>query len=159
MMKAASAHCPPLSALPKDPWFWSALLAGVLFWLGYYFLLPHSGMLDGQSGIGGISPARLLLLVMVFPVLEEAAFRGWLQGRLLTLPQLRRSVWHLSLANALTSLLFVALHAVYHPPGWALAVFFPSLVFGFFRERYDSIIPGIALHCFYNSGYYILLAL
>jgi membrane protease YdiL (CAAX protease family) len=37
-------------------------------------------------------------------------------------------------------------------------VFAPSLVFGYFRERYGSIAPGAVLHVFYNAGYFLLVA-
>jgi hypothetical protein len=33
-------------------------------------------------------------------------------------------------------------------PEWAAAAFVPSLVFGHFRQRYGSIVPGAALHLF-----------
>jgi len=38
----------------------------------------------------------------------------------------------------------------------ARTAFFPSLVFGYFRDRYDSIWPGAALHIFYNAGWLLL---
>ncbi|MDG1783128.1 MAG: CPBP family glutamic-type intramembrane protease, partial [Porticoccaceae bacterium] len=62
-----------------------------------------------------------------------------------------------SLANVLTSLLFVAVHLINHPPLWALAVFGPSLVFGYSQERYNHLVAPIILHCSYNAGYFLLL--
>ena len=59
-------------------------------------------------------------------------------------------------ANLLTSLLFTALHFINHAPLWAAAVFFPSLVFGFFKDRTGKLAAPIILHVFYNSGYFWL---
>jgi hypothetical protein len=43
-----------------------------------------------------------------------------------------------------------------HPPLWALSVLIPSLIFGSVRDRLQSAYPAIVLHCFHNSGYFIL---
>lgn len=148
-----------ISRLLGDKLFLLALLAGVLFWVCFYLLVPVAGMLDGQLSLDAFLPQHLLLFVLFYPLVEEAAFRGWLQGALLAYQPTARSAYGLSIANVLTSVLFVLLHCFYHPLLSALAVFFPSLVFGFFRERYGSIKPGIVLHVLYNSGFYVLLVL
>ncbi len=101
---------------------------------------------------------RFLLPVLVYPVLEELTFRGWLQ------PLLYQRQWGaahyagLSAANLLTTLLFAASHLVWHSWPQALAVILPSLVFGYFRDRYDRVGPSVALHVFYNSGFVWLFA-
>ena len=59
-------------------------------------------------------------------------------------------------ANLLTSLVFAGMHFFYHLPLWAAAVFIPSLVFGYFKDKYLSLGPPILLHVYYNSGYYWL---
>ena len=61
-----------------------------------------------------------------------------------------------TLANLATSVLFTALHFVSHPPLWAAGVLLPSLLYGYFRDRHDSVYPAIALHVFYNAGYFLL---
>jgi membrane protease YdiL (CAAX protease family) len=38
-------------------------------------------------------------------------------------------------------------------------VLFPSLIFGYFRDRYTSIYPCMVLHAFYNAGYFGLTGL
>ena len=71
-----------------------------------------------------LSPAFLALAVWQ-PILEELFFRGYCQG------QLRRQSWGrqswrgLTVANSLTSLLFVVGHWWAHPPLWAIAVLLP----------------------------------
>jgi membrane protease YdiL (CAAX protease family) len=61
--------------------------------------------------------------------------------------------------NLITSLLFVLGHLWQHPAAWAVAIAVPSLVFGWFRDRHDSVYPCIALHMFYNTGYFALTGL
>ncbi len=106
------------------------------------------------------APLWFVSVVFLYPVLEEVAFRGALQG------SLRQGLgtlgpWPgLSLANILTSIVFVLLHLLYHPPLWALAVLIPSLLFGYFRDRFDgapdALLAPIALHAWYNAGWFWL---
>ena len=93
-----------------------------------------------------------LWLVVVTPVLEELAFRGLLQAELR-----QRLAWRMgriSLANLLTSGVFVGLHWMQSPTLLALAVFIPSLVFGYFKDRFNSVKPSIFLHVVYNAAYF-----
>jgi membrane protease YdiL (CAAX protease family) len=62
----------------------------------------------------------------------------------------------LTAANVLTSLVFVAAHFFYSHWIWALLVFFPSLVFGYLKERHQSLVSPIIMHAFYNGGYFWL---
>lgn len=106
-----------------------------------------------------LTPAQLawpmlLMVIVVRPVIEELVFRGLLQG---WLRERMRWQWHgFTAANVLTSIAFVAAHLVYQPLAWALAVFIPSLVFGYFRDRHDSVLPSVILHVWYNAGFFLL---
>lgn len=126
-------------------------MAALVFWAVFYLCVP-AGNLPSN-----IQPLNILLAVLIYPVLEEAAFRGWLQGRFLAWTSGQKKWQGISLANLLTSLAFMSVHFFYHSWWWALAVIVPSLVFGYFRERYQSILPGTALHIWYNAGYYIFI--
>ncbi len=142
-----------LEELFADRWFRAALAAGPVAWLLLYLLLrPHpswQGLVD-NTGL-------LIMACVIYPVLEELAFRGVLQGWLVRQPVAGRFFFAgITGANLLTSALFSAAHLFYHPPLWAVLVFGPSLIFGWFRDRYQSIIPGLVLHIFYNSGYFVL---
>jgi membrane protease YdiL (CAAX protease family) len=142
------------------PWFYrdivfaGAMFAGVGFWLGLWLCLPVHPVALAQV----LSPTFLSLAVWQ-PVLEELLFRGYCQG------QLRQQSWGqqcwrgLTVANSLTSLLFVAGHWLSHPPLWAMAVLLPSLLLGYCRDRYSSVYPCIVLHAFYNAGYFSLTGL
>ncbi len=122
-------------------------------WLILYILYQPQPSWQGVVENSGL----LLLLCFVYPVVEELAFRGALQGWLARYRIGRATVMAgLSGANILTSCLFVVAHLFYHPPMWALLVIGPSLVFGWFRDRYHSVVPAILLHILYNSGYFLL---
>jgi len=131
--------------LYKDPLWVAALLCGPIAW----YALVLADMLPGTLGI-----VLLVRFVLVQPVLEELVFRGLLQG---WLREKLRWQWRgMTAANLLTSIAFVVAHLVYQSPAWALAVFIPSLVFGYFRDRHDSVLPSIILHAWYNAGFFLL---
>lgn len=91
------------------------------------------------------------------PLFEELLFRGIIQGHLLQ-SMTRHKTWiGLSVSNLLTSFLFSVAHLGSHSISWSLLVFVPSLCFGFVRDRFDSVYPSIALHGFYNTGYFLLI--
>lgn len=134
----------------RDWQLWAALVAAPLFWGGWFFYHHPSLRLDWPL----VQPLLFVLLVVVYPLLEEIVFRGLLQPALAArLPQRRCG---LSVANLLTSLLFAGLHLFYKSPFWALATFLPSLVFGHFRDRHASLASPILLHVWYNLGYFLL---
>ncbi len=138
-------RCPPFF---RDWQFVAALAAGLLFWV---FL---SSMTAGvRSVVWKLSV--VLAVCLIQPLIEELIFRGVVQGELL------RHIWGskkwvgISAANAATSSAFMALHFLSHPPLWALSVIVPSLLFGHFRERHNSLYPPLALHIYYNTGYFL----
>ncbi|MDO6459979.1 JDVT-CTERM system glutamic-type intramembrane protease [Granulosicoccaceae sp. 1_MG-2023] len=100
----------------------------------------------------------LLQLVLLQPLLEEWLFRGNLQPALKARFSGAGGRLFFSPENLLTSALFAALHLFYHPPLWALLVFFPSLVFGWAMARYRHLLAPFALHAFYNAGYFLLFS-
>jgi len=112
--------------------------------------------------LGGLGPAAtvhswslLASLVIWQPLVEELLFRGVLQGELRRHAGMVRSRYGFSLANLLVSAVFAGAHLVNQPPGWALATFFPSLLFGFFRDRTGSVLPGLLLHVAFNAGFFL----
>ena len=115
-------------------------------------------LLVGYPQAAGVPGLRLLLIVVVVsPILEELMFRGGLQTWLYEKPRLRQGVGAgISFANLITSLLFAAFHTITQPWVWAAAVFIPSLVFGWVRDRSGSTAPAIVLHVWYNIGFVFL---
>jgi uncharacterized protein len=137
-------RCPPFF---RDWQFLAALVAGLLFWV---FL---STMMTGvRSLVWKLSVALSLCLVQ--PLIEELIFRGVVQGELLRRIWGQRKWLGVGAANAATSIAFTALHFLFHPPLWAASVLVPSLLFGHFRERHNSLYPPLCLHIYYNTGYF-----
>lgn len=139
----------------RDPVYWVLLSAGPVLWV---IMVWIGGM---QLTWAKTLPATaLLLVVVVYPVLEEIVFRGALQGYLLGkkffAKPLMAAIPMLSMANLLTSCVFVGMHFINHPPLAAALVFLPSLVFGWAMERYAHLFAPILLHAFYNAGYFVL---
>ena len=130
-----------------DPRFILALAAGVVFWIALAWL----GMQPPPLGL-----AALASVVLLQPVVEELLFRGLLLGWLGEKRWGRRQFAGFTLANLATALAFTALHFINHPPLWAAGVLLPALLFGYFRDRHASVLPAIALHVFYNAGYFLL---
>lgn len=138
-------HCPNFF---RDGQFLAALAAGGLFWLALAFIFPNARPAQFYLGI-------FFSLCVLQPFMEELIFRGALQGELLRRVWGQQKIIGLSVANWATSLAFVALHFIAHPPLWAVAVLAPSLLFGHFRERLRSLYPPLALHIYYNTGYFL----
>jgi len=137
----------------RDRLFLAALLVGIVTWLILYFLQQPIVQWNWPL----VRPWPFLSLVLLYPIVEEIVFRGLLQELLRDYVS-RRSLGPLTIANLLTSVLFAGLHFIYHAPLWAALVFFPSLVFGFFKDRTNHLLAPIILHVFYNAGYFWLFS-
>jgi len=125
-----------------------AILAAPLFIILYLTLFQDQSI-DLSTLLS--DKRSLFFLILFYPIVEELAFRGVIQEFIASKTRQVHTFFHVSLANVLTSILFVLMHFVHHQPLWALMVFVPSLIFGYFKEQYQSIYPGIFLHIFYNT--------
>ncbi len=147
-----------IKGLIRDRQFQAALIAGPMFWAAFWLYLASNP--EWGRSLSSLwppwpltAPAQFLLLAVIYPVLEELVFRGALQG------WLRSHGWGLSKwgpvtrANVLTSVAFTITHVIMNPVYLSAAVFIPSLIFGYFRDRYDRLHASIVLHVFYNAGY------
>jgi uncharacterized protein len=141
-------HCP---AFYRDRCFLAAVLAGGIFWFGLWAAMPLQPV-----ALQHVASWGFWSLVLWQPCWEEFFFRGLLQGYCRQQPWGRRTWGGITAANGVTSLLFMAGHWWHHPPLWATAVLVPSLLFGYYRDRFTSVYPSIVLHVWYNAGYFIL---
>ena len=137
--------CPPFY---RDRAFYLALLAGLPVLFAIYLLVPvsTSSIHPGQWGL-------VITLVIWQPFWEELFFRGIIQGQIYKRSWGQRAWFKISNANMAASLVFTAIHIAYNPNLWSVSVFIPSLVFGYFRERHNTIYSAFALHGIYNLGY------
>jgi membrane protease YdiL (CAAX protease family) len=147
---------PALRNLFGDSVFWLAIVAGPIVWGVLYSLNPAPfGVQRGPQSFLD-QWWELLLLVGFYPLLEECLFRGLLQPWLLRYQLGQAQFVGFTAANVLTTGFFVGAHFLIQPPLWAALVIIPSLIFGWFRDKYQNIVPSTILHCFYNSGYFAL---
>lgn len=123
-------------------------MAAPVFILLYNSLFAHQTL---DLSVISIETKSLFFLIVFYPIVEELAFRGVIQEVIATKTKQYPAFYYFSIANIVTSLLFVAMHFIHHTPLWAVLVFVPSLVFGYFKEQYKSILPSIFLHMFYNT--------
>jgi len=142
-----------ISYIVKDKAYGAALIAAPIFYF-IYGAVFFDGSLFSASFVEGAR--QLILLIILYPVIEELAFRGFIQGQLINMLGKRPLAYGISLPNIITSCLFSLVHLINHHLILSILVFFPSLVFGYFRDKYESTKPGIGLHIFYNAGYYLL---
>jgi len=133
--------------------YYAAILAAPPVWLGLCLLARPDIDISWPMQL----PWTFMLLVVLYPVLEELAFRGFIQGELMRRTVLKQQYMGMTLANILTSIVFAGAHLFSHSTGLAALVMLPSLVFGYFRDRYDGwLAPSIGLHIYYNLGYFLL---
>lgn len=146
-----TADCPRV--LRDRQLLWAVLVPLPLWFAGFLWFAPAT---DPAWPLN--RPRDLLFLGLVYPLIEELLFRGLLQGGLREREGLRRCRLGVSGANLITSGVFTGLHFLAHPPLAAAAVFVPSLVFGYFRDRHGSLCTPIVLHMYYNIGYFWIFA-
>jgi uncharacterized protein len=132
-----------------DRVFWAVLAGGVAL-VGLWRIAFGAGEAPGL--------ATMLLLILVYPLLEEAVFRGIIQPALHEWTR-GAGLAGLSLANIITSVLFAAVHMPAHGILHAALVFGPSLVFGLFRERHGTVASPAVLHVTWNAASVLLLGL
>ena len=144
LVEAGISYCP---ALFKDRLFPLAIVASIPVLVVLRFFIPAETAPE-------LSVIKLLFFFVLWtPFWEELLFRGIVQGQLLLRGWGRKQVLGLSYANWTSSIIFVIAHVFSHSPFWAIPVLIPSLVFGYFRERHQSVLPPYILHGIYNFAY------
>lgn len=105
-------------------------------------LLAGVAIVAFQDGVAG---GRILVLLLVAPIAEEALFRAGLHEALL-----RRAVAPLT-ANVVTALAFGLAHALQHGDPTALAVVLPALLIGSLYQRTRRVRHCVLLHAAMNA--------
>jgi membrane protease YdiL (CAAX protease family) len=97
-------------------------------------------------------PLMLLLQLLVVALPEEFFYRGYLQTTFARAwpARWRLGPFHLGPAIIVTSLLFAIGHFVIDLRPARLAVFFPSLAFGWLRDRSGTIVSAVVYHAACN---------
>jgi hypothetical protein len=104
-----------------------------------------------ERGWGWLLSMLFVQLVLI-ALPEELFYRGYLQTSLQHLLKVRWKVFGGDVGPAviLTSALFALGHLIAIPSADRLAVFFPSLLFGWLRDRTGSIFWPVLLHALSN---------
>ena len=137
----------------QDRHWYAALLLATGFWILYGFFISPLRF----NNI--FEPLNVFLLsVLLYPIVEEFVFRGVVQEYFTRQARFKANFLGISLANIITSVLFAASHLVNQEPFWALLTFFPSLIFGYFKDRHNNLLSCISVHIFYNLGFFVLMA-
>lgn len=131
-----------------------AATAGVVFPL--FFLAAHiyqTQLFGMRLDFGGLKWRWEELVIQLFLVAlpEEFFFRGYLQTMLATRFSKRFRPFGLKLlevpwAVPLTCLIFAVSHSIITLRWWHFAIFFPSLVFGWLRERTNGLAAPVLFH-------------
>jgi membrane protease YdiL (CAAX protease family) len=134
-----------------DPQYLVALLSGiVVVWFTHHWMPVFETGHQFQVSL-------LISIVIWQPFIEELMFRGIIQSSIKARACSGDFLPGISYSNVFASLLFVILHLITTSSYWALTLFVPSVVYGYFRDRFDSVIPSMVLHGFYNL--YVVIGL
>jgi hypothetical protein len=128
---------------------------GAVFFVPYYFgwrayWHPHNSFFVMVRPVETLNTVFGQLLLVALP--EEAFYRGFLQTRLddVWAPRLRVLGASVGPGLLVASLIFALGHFLTIPSPARLAVFFPSLVFGWLRTRTRGVGAGLAFHALCN---------
>lgn len=134
-----------VARIVSDWAFWLALLLGPPAAWGAVAALGIG------HGLGRLPVSGLVMLIVGLPLIEEIAFRGFLQGLLRGYAFARVAIGPVTVANGLTTACFSLAH--YPRGGWALValVILPGLVLGVLRDRHGGVLSPILLHSWYNA--------
>jgi membrane protease YdiL (CAAX protease family) len=129
----------------------AALVTFGPFWIGFRYVWRVRGPFAMALPPSELAEAALAQLVLV-ALPEEAFYRGYMQSRLDEAFSKRISVLGapVGLSLVLTSVVFAVGHVATIPSPARLAVFFPSLAFGWLRARTGGIGAACVFHAICN---------
>ena len=134
---------------------WGALIGALFLWLVIAFSLELSPSL---SWVETHFPL-FIVLCFISPVLEEYVFRGLIYDYVEDRNQTEWSVnqWvKISIANLVTTGLFIAMHVGFRGFLAGALVILPSLYLGLIRRESSTLGPCILVHGLWNLGWFSL---
>lgn len=108
---------------------------------------------------------KLMVAILLAPIVEEIVFRGYIQTILgFALAKYKNTVKIFWLPIIITSIIFSLLHftaiktvSIYQTLSIVTLALAIGLFAGYFKEKYNSLIPSINLHIFSNMGAFFAL--
>lgn len=121
-------------------------LAVMLTALGRFLHTPENNLIDKLVNSWFSFALLAVTAALLAPLFEELVFRGFLQ------PLLSRTFGVVA-GVLVTAALFGALHLFEYSLQWQYGVIIAlaGAVFGWARARTGSVIPGVIMHCCFNS--------
>ena len=134
---------------------WGALIGALLLWLAlavFFRIYPTLDWIFSDFGL-------FVAVCFLSPILEEYVFRGLVYDYVE-----RRSQWHwpshsvlnISVANLVSSMLFVIMHGLFRGFGTALLVIVPSLYLGILKRQTSGLGACMIVHGIWNLGWFSL---
>lgn len=150
---------------------WLALIIFPIFTLGYFLLWGALQALSRPSREAltilnllklGLPPAfpnavelaKIFIIQFIWVAIpEEMFFRGYMQTKMYEKYPKGLNILGVKLGWAIlmTAALFAAGHVVTKPNIARLAVFFPAIIFGWLREKTNSVLPAALFHALCNT--------
>ena len=129
----------------KDTAFYIAILISIPIKVSIVLLNPYIKTPINLS-------IHFIFFLLFISFSEELFFRGFLIPVFSSF--INNRFLFFSYSNIIVSIIFSISHIFLHNILWSALVFFPSLIYGYFREKYKSILPSIILHFLYNLIYF-----
>jgi len=139
--------------LPKlKSWLWPVLLALIIFppfTIGYFKVW---GLPPAFPNV--VETAKIFAIQFVWVAIpEEMFFRGYMQTKMYERYPNGLNILGVRVgwAIVITSALFAGGHVVTKPHIARLAIFFPAIIFGWLREKTNSVFPAALFHALCNT--------
>lgn len=133
------------------------LSLGIITNITVFYFIDATEYLKGYNII-----QKLFLAILIGPIVEEIVFRGYIQtiiGFAFAKYKTRKFFW---LPIIITSIIFSLLHLtaiktvnIFQALSIVLLALAIGLIAGYFKEKYNSLIPSINLHISSNMGAFI----
>ena len=138
------------------------LVVNLCLWVWYIPLYDFwVGLVAGKKYIGTMPKELWMTIAYHFfyvAIPEEFFYRGYMQTRFNEVYPKKIRIFGVSVGMGLiwTSVLFAFGHSVVMLQWWHFAIFFPSLLFGWMREKSGGILSGAMIHACCNVGITVL---
>jgi uncharacterized protein len=140
-------------------WMWPFFIPIYHFWnsqiwnKGYLGLWPNGVDAAASITLDGLA-LTIAHQVLYVAIPEEFFYRGYLQTRLNELHPRKFLIFGVPIGwgALIASLLFAFGHSLVQFQWWHFAIFFPSLIFSWMREKTGGVVAGALFHASCNVG-------